>query len=66
MMLFVGCLGMWWLRMGSRKSDLPPNFDFLDAESQDIIMEQCCRLAGKASHGHAADSPLLKSREKIK
>lgn len=51
--------------MGSRKSDLPPNFDSLDEDSQKIIMEQCCWIAGKNSHGHSKDSPLLKSRRKI-
>ena len=52
--------------MGSRKSSLPPNFDSLDKESQDIIMEECCRYGVKDQHGHEPSSPLLKSRGKIK
>ena len=66
MMLFVGFLGIGWLVMGSRKSDIPPNFDMLTVEEQDIVLERSCYYALKNSHGHSPSSNLLKSRRKIR
>lgn len=52
--------------MGSRKIDLPPNYDRLDPDMQVKVMEEACRWNLKVNHGLGPDSPLLKSREKIK
>lgn len=52
--------------MGSRKIDLPPNFDMLPEDLQDAAMETACMWSLKVAHGHGQDSPLLVSREKIK
>jgi len=51
--------------MGSRKSELPPNYSFLDLETRLEVVEICSRVALRCSHGHSPNSPLLKSRKKI-
>ena len=52
--------------MGSRKTELPPNYDQLDPDMQVKAMEEACRWALKVSHGKFLGDPLLKSRGKIK
>ena len=51
--------------MGSRKVDLPPNFDLLDEEEQVLLMEDVYRWRTKLFHSLPADSPLLVSKDKI-
>lgn len=52
--------------MGSRKIDLPPNFDDLDDDMKVLVSEEHYRWRLKTSHELSPDSPLLKSRDKIK
>lgn len=52
--------------MGSRKIDLPPNYEDLPPEIQVKAMEECCRWNLKVNHALGPDSPLLKSKDKIK
>lgn len=52
--------------MGSRKIDIPPNIERLPEDLQDEAMEITYRWNLKVNHGLGPDSPLLKSREKIK
>lgn len=52
--------------MSSRKIDFPPNFYDLPEELQVLASEEVYRWRVKVSHGLGPDSPLLKSREKIK
>lgn len=52
--------------MGSRKTDLPLNCDDLLDDLKVKAMEEACYWSLKIGHAHGPDSPLLKSREKIK
>jgi len=52
--------------VSSRKIDFPPNFDDLPEDMQVLVSEECYMWRLKVSHGLGPDSPLLKSREKIK
>jgi len=52
--------------MGSRKIDLPPNYDDLPDDMRVKVMEEACRWSLKERHGLGPDSPLLKSKDKIK
>ena len=52
--------------MGSRKSELPPNYDRLPKDLQIVAMEEACRWALKVNHGHFLGEGLLKSEAKVK
>ena len=47
--------------MGSRKTDLPPNYDSLPEDMKIKAMEEACFWALKISHGRFPGDPVLKS-----
>jgi len=51
--------------MGSRKIDLPPNFDRLDDEMKVKVTEETYYWQLKISHGKHLGDPLLTSRDQI-
>jgi len=51
--------------MGSRKIDLPPNFEYLDDEMKVKVTEEIYRWQLKLRHGKHLGDPLLKSGDKI-
>ena len=52
--------------MGSRKIDLPPNFDMLDDDMKIKASEEHYRWRLKESHGRFLGDPLLTSGYKVK